>query len=115
MPGHFYLFHKGDGKLYFFSLEDRIYFHHALWPFIYLRKTQAPPPHLVAPLRRFYFQEKKFRFLVAMQIKYHVHGNVVVVANNGGVDSSTDKLTLSFIVGFYFENSSSRTEISQAG
>ena len=35
LPGYFYLFHKGDGKFYF-SSQDRLYFHQALWPFIYL-------------------------------------------------------------------------------
>ena len=34
LPGHFYLFHKGDGKLYFVSPQDRLYTHHALRPFI---------------------------------------------------------------------------------
>ena len=30
----FFLCQKGDGKLYF-PPQDRLYFHHALWPFIY--------------------------------------------------------------------------------
>ena len=53
MPGHFYLFHKGEERL-IFSPQDRLYFHHALCPFIYfthfphkniyIRKTPARPP-----------------------------------------------------------------------
>ena len=52
LHGHSYLFRKGDGKLYFFSHQDRPSFHHALWPFIYfthfphkniyLKKIQSP-------------------------------------------------------------------------
>ena len=37
VPSHFYLFHKGDlWKAIFFSPQDRLYFHQALWPFIFL-------------------------------------------------------------------------------
>ena len=58
LPGHFYLVHKGDGKL-FFSPQDRPYFHQALWTCIYFthfphkniyfQKTPPPSILMVAP------------------------------------------------------------------
>ena len=46
LPGHHFLFHKGDGQLYFVTAGEAgninfiiniyyIYFHHAMWPFMY--------------------------------------------------------------------------------
>ena len=34
MPGHFLIFQNGNGTLYLFPPQDRLYFQHALWPFI---------------------------------------------------------------------------------
>ena len=55
-PGHIYLFTKLMESLIGFTIgqADAVYFHHALWPFIYLthffstkiiisKKTPAPP------------------------------------------------------------------------
>ena len=46
LPGHFYIFHKGDAKLYF-SLQDRLYLHHLfITPFfpqiMYFPKISSP-------------------------------------------------------------------------
>ena len=52
---------QGDRKFYFFSPQDRLYFHRALWPFIYVthflhkkyifpKKLEAPSILMLAPL-----------------------------------------------------------------
>ena len=62
LPGHFFSFHKGDGKL-IFSPQDKLYFHHALWLYLFHpffpqnnllpKKLQASRSILMAvPLRR---------------------------------------------------------------
>ena len=35
LPGHFFYFTREMESFILFSPQDRLYFHHALWPFIY--------------------------------------------------------------------------------
>ena len=59
LPGHLFI-SQGRWKALSFSPQDRLYFHHALWPFIYFShfspqkylfpKNSSPPCILMAPL-----------------------------------------------------------------